>query len=115
MHCRPKEALGPEPSRIGLPWDGSATARLSDPRYEEMILPDVTENPMYSTDDARDVAVTDELDDMEELDTRMGDAEANEVMRMMTWSRSKMTHRSRTTRRSMLGCVVFSVTSNNIQ
>ena len=29
-------------------------ARLSDPRYEEMILPDVTENPMYSTDDAWD-------------------------------------------------------------
>ncbi len=36
------------------------------------------------------------------------------LMRMMTWSRSKMTHRSRTTRRSMLGCVVFSVTSNNL-
>jgi hypothetical protein len=60
-------------------------ARLSDPRYdsEEMILPDVTESPMYSTDDAWDgaVTVTDELsnqDDMEELDTRMGDAEANE-------------------------------------
>ncbi len=57
---------------------------------------------MYSTDDVWDGAVTDELDDMEELDTRMGDAEANEDV-----------HRSRTTRRSMLGCVVFSVTSNN--
>ena len=33
---------------------------------------------MYSTDDVWDGAVTDELDDMEELDTRMGDAEANE-------------------------------------
>jgi hypothetical protein len=33
---------------------------------------------MYSTDDIWDGAVTDELDDMEELDTRMGDAEANE-------------------------------------
>ena len=33
---------------------------------------------MYSTDDVWDGAVTDELDDMEELDTRMGNAEANE-------------------------------------
>jgi hypothetical protein len=53
-------------------------ARLSDPRYEEMILPDVTENPMYSTDDVWDGAVIDELDDRQELDTRMGDAEAND-------------------------------------
>ena len=59
-------------------WSLRYQARLSEPRCEEMILPDVTENPMYSTDDVWDGAVTDELDDMEELDTRMGDAEANE-------------------------------------
>ena len=59
-------------------WSLRYQARLSDPRYEEMTLPDVTENPMYRTDDVWDGAVTDELDDMEELDTRMGDAEANE-------------------------------------
>jgi hypothetical protein len=44
-------------------WSLRFQARLSFPRYEEMILPDVTENPMYSTDDAWDGAVTDELDD----------------------------------------------------
>ena len=59
-------------------WSLRYQARLTDPRYEELILPDVTENPMYSTDDVWDGAVTDELDDMEELDTRMGDDEANE-------------------------------------
>ena len=69
---------------------------------------------MYSTDDVWDGhgAVTDELDDMEELDTRMGDAEANEDDDM---EQEQDDHRSRTTRRSMLGCIVFSVTSNNIQ
>jgi hypothetical protein len=45
-------------------WSLRYQARLSDPRYEEMILPDVTENPMYSTDDVWDGAVTDELDDI---------------------------------------------------
>ena len=73
-------------------WSLRYHARLSDPRYEEMILPDVTENPMYSTDDVWDGAATDELDDMEEQEATLRPM----TRRMMTWRRSKMTHRSRT-------------------
>ena len=39
------------------------------------------------------------------------------LIRMVAWRRSKMNHRSRTTRRStdgMLGCLIFSVTSSNL-
>ena len=42
---------------------------------------------------------------------------ATSNMRMVAWRRSKMNHRSRATRRStdgMLGCLIFSVTSNNL-
>jgi hypothetical protein len=75
-------------------WSLRYQARLTDPRYEELILPDVTENlnPKACTDNVWDGAVTDELDDKEELVTRMGNAEA----------------------RSMHGCVIFSATSNNL-
>ncbi len=66
-------------------WSLRYQARLTDPRYEELILPDVTENPIACTDNVWDGAVTDELDDKEELVTRMGNAEA----------------------RSMHGCVIF--------
>ena len=41
-------------------WSLRYQARLTDPRYEELILPDVNENlnPMCSTDDVWDSAVT---------------------------------------------------------
>ena len=32
-------------------WSLRYHSRQADPCYEELILPDVTENPMYSTDD----------------------------------------------------------------
>jgi hypothetical protein len=58
--------------------------------------------------------------DLEELDNRMGNSEANEDGGMEEETlRKKINHRSRTTRRStdgMLGCLIFkfSVTSNNL-
>ena len=73
-------------------WSLRYQARLTDPRYEELILPGVTENPIAYTDNVWDGAVTDELDDKEELVTRMGNAEA----------------------RSVHGCIIFSATSNNL-
>ena len=59
-------------------WSLRYQARLTDPRYEELILPDVTENTIACKDNVWDGAVTDEVDsdDNEELVTRMGNAEA---------------------------------------
>jgi hypothetical protein len=56
-------------------------ARLTDPRYEELILPDVTENTIASRDNVWDGAVTDEIDsdDKEELVTTMANAEARSM------------------------------------
>ena len=50
-------------------WSLRYQARLTDPRYEELILPDVTENTIACKDNVWDGAVTDEIDsdDKEEL------------------------------------------------
>ena len=62
-------------------WSLRYQARLTDPRYEELILPDVTENTIACKDNVWDIAVTDEIDsdDKEELVTTMANAEARSM------------------------------------
>ena len=62
-------------------WSLRYQARLTDPRYEELILPDVTENTIACKDNVWDGAVTDEIDsdDKEELVTTMANAEARSM------------------------------------
>jgi hypothetical protein len=62
-------------------WSLRYQARLTDPRYEELILPDVTENTIACKDNVWDSAVTDEIDsdDKEELVTTMANAEARSM------------------------------------
>ena len=64
-------------------WSLRYQARLTDPRYEELILPlaDVTENTIACKDNVWDGAVTDEIDSdaKEELVTTMANAEARSM------------------------------------
>ena len=45
---------------VHVHWSLRYQARLTDPRYEELILPDVTENTIACKDNVWDGAVTDE-------------------------------------------------------